>query len=165
MSFKLRLLSVPELSFSAYIADISLTTTFLNTQNICFRFFRRVQMQESSQDWSPGIWCHVPIVWVTLHQIPWRHIPENSSRNTVKPQFYFPACCVFWDFVHFLYGPDQMCIRIAFLRFYTTLNTLCKDVKLGFYSICYSIISVCDTERSKHLFISTTVYSEVYYDL
>jgi len=51
MSSKLRLLSVTELSFSAYITDISLTITSLNTQNICFRLFKRVQMQESSQDY------------------------------------------------------------------------------------------------------------------
>jgi len=166
ISFKLCLLLVPELSSSAHITDISLTITSLNnTQNICFRLFKRVQMQESSQDWSSGIWCHVPIVWVTPYQIPWCHIPENSSLNTVRPQFYFPACCVFWNFVHFLYGSDQIPIRTTFLRFYTVLDGLYKNVKLGLYCICYSKISVSEIERSKRLFISTTVYSEVCYDL
>lgn len=42
--------------------------------------------------------------------------------------------------------------------------SLYKDVKLGLYSISYSKISVCDIESNKHPFISTTVYSEVYYN-
>jgi hypothetical protein len=155
---------MPEFSFSVYITDISLTITSLNTQNICFRLLKRIQMQESSQDCCSGIWCLVPIVWVTHYQIPWCHIPENSSLNTVKPQSYFLACCIFWDFVYFLYGPGQMPIRTAFLRFYISLDSLYKDVKVGFYCISYSKILVSDTERNKHLFISNTVYSEMYYD-
>jgi hypothetical protein len=85
MSFKLCLRSVPELSFSVYITDISLTITSLNTQNICFRLLKRIQMQESSQDCSSGIWCHVPIVWVTHYQIPWCHILENNSQYSKTP--------------------------------------------------------------------------------
>jgi hypothetical protein len=65
---------------------------------------------------------------------------------------------------YFLYGPVQMPIRTVFLRFYIILDNLYNDVKLGFYCINYSKISVSDIERNKHLLISTTVYSEVYYD-
>lgn len=41
---------------------------------------------------------------------------------TVKPQFYVPAFCVFWNFTPSLYGPDQMSIRTMFPQFVYASN-------------------------------------------
>jgi hypothetical protein len=41
MSFKLPQLSVPKLSLSTYITDISFAITSLSSQNICFRYFKK----------------------------------------------------------------------------------------------------------------------------
>jgi hypothetical protein len=44
-------------------------------------------------------------------------VADKKLHNTVKPRFYIPAFCVFYNFMCFLYCPGQMPIRTSFPDF------------------------------------------------
>lgn len=60
------------------------------------------------------------------------------STCAVKPRFDLSTFCMLYDFTHFLYGPEQVSTRTMFPRFYAMLGGSHKNVKLGFYSACFT---------------------------
>jgi hypothetical protein len=56
--------------------------------------------------------------------ISYEEIGTVSNIYIVKPKFYVPTFCSFCDFVHFLYVPDQMSIRIRFPEIYAFPHTM-----------------------------------------